>query len=77
MFHMLYPLKKLIFTIIFNGCLFSILVIGIQNSSEKSKVNFLGNESIKLPISFIVGTSFISGSIFVCFLPLESYRKKE
>ena len=54
-----------------------LLVIGIQNSSKKSKVNFLGHESIKLPISFIVGTSFISGSIFVCLLPIESYRKKE
>ena len=73
---MLFPLKKLIFTIIFNSCLFSILVLGIQNSSKKSRINFLGNESIKLPISFIVGTSFISGSIFCCLLPFESYRKK-
>ena len=39
------------------------LIIGIQNSSNKSKVNFYGFESIKLPISFIIGFSFITGSI--------------
>ena len=39
------------------------LIIGIQNSTNKSKVNFLINETINLPISFIVGTSFISGTL--------------
>ena len=38
-------------------------MIGIQNSRNKGKINFLINESVKLPISFIIGTSFISGSI--------------
>ncbi len=55
--------KKLFFTAIFNSSLFVILLIGIQNSSNKTKVNFLINETVELPISFIVGSSFILGSI--------------
>ena len=56
-------LKKIIFATTFNSCLFLLLIIGIQNSSIKSKVNFLINETVKLPISFIIGGSFISGSL--------------
>ena len=57
-------IKKLFFTAIFNSCLFALLFIGIQNSSNKSKVDFSIGESIELPIGFIVGSSFIMGSIF-------------
>ena len=64
-------IKKLLFTAIFNSCLFLILFIGIQNSSNKSKVNFLIEETIELPISFIVGTSFILGSVFGSFIAFE------
>ena len=60
-------IKKLLYTAIFNSCLFAVLFIGIQNSSNKSKVNFLINETIELPISFIVGSSFILGSILGSF----------
>ena len=60
---MLFSFQKLVFTTIYNSCLFLILIIGIQNSSEKSKVNLLINETVYLPISFIIGVSFISGSI--------------
>ena len=56
-------LKKIIFATTFNVCLFLLLMIGIQNSSNKSRVDFLINQTIKLPISFIIGSSFISGSI--------------
>ena len=38
-------------------------MIGIQNSSSKKKVKFLINETLNLPISFIIGISFIGGSI--------------
>ena len=64
-------LKKFVFAAIFNTCLFLILFIGIQNSSNKRKVNFLINETIELPISFISGTSFILGSFFGSFLILN------
>ena len=56
-------IKKLFHSAIFNSCLFAILFIGIQNSSNKSKVDFLINKTIELPISFVVGSSFILGSI--------------
>ena len=41
----------------------ALLIIGIQNSANKSKVNILINETVYLPVSFIIGVSFISGSI--------------
>ena len=61
-------IKKLIFSAIFNSCLFGLLLIGIQNSSNKSKVDFLIDETIELPISFVVGSSFILGSILGSFI---------
>jgi len=39
------------------------LIIATQNSSKKEKIHLLKNESVSLPISFIVGISFISGSL--------------
>ena len=60
---MLFSLKKLGLTIIYNSCLFLMLIIGIQNSNNKSKVNLIFNETIALPISFIIGVSFLSGSL--------------
>ena len=65
---MSFLIKKLSLAVIFNSCLFVILFIGIQNSSNKSKVNLLIDETIDLPISFIVGSSFILGSIFGSFI---------
>ena len=64
-------IKKLFYSAIFNSCLFAILFIGIQNSSNKSKVNILINETIELPISFVVGSSFILGSILGSFIDLN------
>ena len=55
--------KKLLFTITLNSGLFLILILGIQNSSNRSKVKFIIGESVSLPISFIIGMSFISGSV--------------
>ena len=69
-------IKKLFYSAIFNSCLFAILFIGIQNSSNKSKINFLRNETIELPISFVVGSSFILGSILGSFIELNIYKKK-
>ena len=64
-------IKKLFLAVIFNSCLFLVLFIGIQNSSNKSKVNLLIDKTIELPISFIVGSSFILGSIIGSFLVLD------
>ena len=67
--------KKLLHSAIFNSCLFLLLFIGIQNSSNKGKVDFLINETIELPISFLVGSSFILGSIFGSFIDLNKRNK--
>ena len=61
-------IKKLLYSTIFNSCLFALLFIGIQNSSNKRKVDLLINETIELPISFVVGSSFIIGSILGSFV---------
>ena len=68
---MSFMIKKLLLSAIFNSCLFFLLIIGIQNSSNKSKVDLLIEETIELPISFIVGSSFIMGSIIGSFLVLD------
>ena len=69
-------MKKVIFSIFLNSSLFAMLIIGIQNSSSKIKVNLLINETVNLPLSFIVGTSFIAGSILGNLLPTINFRKK-
>ena len=67
--------KKLFLSAIFNSCLFIALFVGIQNSSNKSKVDFLINETIELPISFVVGSSFILGSILGSFIDFNMNKK--
>ena len=69
---MFFLLKKLFLTITFNISFFLILMIAIQNSSQKRNVNLFITETVKLPISFIVGVSFISGSISASLLALNS-----
>ncbi len=64
-------IKKLFFAAIFNSCLFMFLLIGIQNSSNKRKVDLIIDKTIELPISFIMGSSFILGSILGNFIILK------
>ena len=73
---MLILLKKVLFTITLNSALFLILIIGIQNSSNKSKVKLILGETINLPIGFVVGISFISGSISGSILTMNVGNKK-
>ncbi len=73
---MLILLKKVLFTILLNSTLFLILIIGIQNSSNKSKVKFMLGETVSLPISFVIGISFISGSISGSILTMNFGNKK-
>ena len=63
-------IKKILFTLSYNSILFLLLIIGLQNSLNKSKVNLLVDTSVKLPIGFIVGVSFISGSIIGSVKPI-------
>ena len=74
---MYFSLKRFFFFIAYNSSLFLILIIGIQNSSNKSRVNLLVDESVKLPISFIIGSSFITGSILGALIPFNTNKKEK
>ncbi len=73
---MFYPFRKILFIFLFNSSLFLLLIIGIQNNSNKSEVNLLIDKTIDLPIGFIIGTTFISGSITGSLLNLRFMNKK-
>ena len=60
---MLASIKKLLFTLTLNSALFLLLIIGIQNSANRTRVKLIIGETVSLPISFIIGMSFISGSV--------------
>ena len=74
---MLFQLKKLYFMIFFNFTLFFILMIGIQNSSTRKQLNLIIKETIELPISFVVGISFISGSLTGTILQINFENNKK
>ena len=74
---MTYLIKKILFTLIFNTSLLSMLIMGIQNSSNKNKVNFLFDKTVLLPVSFIVGVSFISGSLLGNFITINNFFQKK
>ena len=64
--------------IIFNLTLISFLFLGIQNSNARNKLVFMNLETIKLPLSLIVGTSFIAGSISGNLIfNILSFKKKD
>ena len=73
---MLLSFKKLILALSFNISLFLILMIGIQNNYNQKKVNLIIGETISLPISFIVGISFICGSISGSILTMDFIKNK-
>ena len=68
-------LKKFVLSIVFNASLFILLIIGIQNSENKSKMNFIIDETVNLPISFIIGSSFIAGSITGSLISIFKFNK--
>ena len=72
---MLFLIKKLFFIFTFNIALFLVLMIGLQNSSTKKEVNLIFNDTVNLPIGFIVGISFLSGSITGSLISIN-FRKK-
>ena len=70
-------INNYIFIVLFNFILFIFLFLGIQNSQKKERVNFFFVETIKLPITFILGNSFIIGSLTggLLLMPLISKEK--
>ena len=73
---MIFEFKKFLLIATINLSFFFILLIGIQNSSNKAKVNFVINETIELPVSFIIGTSFISGSLLGSLIPINFFKER-
>lgn len=71
---MLNILKKLLFIITINLSLFLMLMNGIQNSSSKKRVNLIFSETVNLPLSFIVGISFITGSLTGSILKINKNK---
>ena len=61
---------------IFNLLIFLVLILGLQNSTNKTKINLLINETINLPVGFSLGTSFIMGSIAGSFLNFTILSKR-
>ena len=71
-----FSIKKFFFSIFFNLSLFLVLIRGLQNSSNKKRINLLINETVKLPIGFTIGISFITGNVIGNLLPLDYRHKK-
>ena len=55
-------LKNLLVNLLSNMAVLLLLFLLIQNSSIKKSVNFLKFKSVEMPISLVVGISFIAGS---------------
>ena len=68
-------IKKIFFNSALNITLFLLLMIGIQNTSKSHNINLILSETIKLPTGFIVGISFISGSITGSLMNINFYIK--
>tara|TARA_B100000963_G_C22175104_1_gene471923 strand:- start:253 stop:477 length:225 start_codon:yes stop_codon:yes gene_type:complete len=74
---MIILLKKILFTITLNSGLFLLLIVGIQNSSDRTKVKLIIGETVSLPISFIIGISFIAGSVSSNLLTIKNINNKK
>ena len=64
-------IKKIFFNSALNITLFLLLMLGIQNSNKSHNINLILSETIKLPTGFIVGISFISGSIIGSLINID------
>ena len=70
-------LRQLSFIFTFNISIFLLLMIGIQNSSTRKKVDLIISQTVEFPISFIVGVSFISGSLTGSLLKINMGNQKD
>ena len=65
-------MKKFIFSninsLLINIFLLFFLLFAIQNSQEKKVLKLFNKETIELPVSFILGSSLIAGSLSGSFI---------
>ena len=57
-----------IYSLLINIFLLFFIIFAIQNSQEKKVTKIFNKETIELPLSFILGTSFVAGSITSSFI---------
>ena len=57
-----------LYSLLINIFLLFFIIFAIQNSQEKKVTKIFNKETIELPISFILGTSFVAGSITSSFI---------
>ncbi len=74
---MAYKIRKLLFNLIFNLSLFSLVFLVSQNSQKKSNIYFLTLKSVEIPVGFILGLSFVVGystgsSLLICCEPSKN-----
>ena len=75
-------MKKFIFSntysLLVNAFLLFFLIFATQNSQEKKVLKFFYRETIALPISFILGTSLLAGSLSGnLILSICNFKNKE
>ena len=70
-------LKPRLLNLLLNFILFLFLMISIQNSSQKNKVKFFNYQSVRLPLSFILGSSFIFGTLIGGLIPRNFENSKK
>ena len=75
-------MKKFIFSnihsLLINTFLLFFLLFAIQNSQEKKVTKIFNRETIELPVSFILGTSFVAGSLSGGLIfSILSFKNKE
>ena len=68
-------IKKLILSSLTNLFLFVVMIIGIQNSGQKASFNFVFIKTIQLPISFIIGSSFLTGTFIGSLIPIRDIQE--
>ena len=52
------------YSLLINSLILFLLLVAIQNNHEKKIIKIFQVETIELPISFILGSSFITGSLY-------------
>ena len=62
----------------FNIFCFLFLIVGLQNHSQREKINLIFFETVSLPVPFHMGTSFILGSTIggLIFGTQDLFKKK-
>ena len=68
--------KIAILSIFSNTAIFLFVVLAIQNSNITKRIYFLNFKTVPLPVSFIISSSFIIGSISGSLLSSQKIIQK-